>query len=222
MIPNLITINRTEETSEDSSSERNSFSNLGLEIISKDLEGYRDAVLGTIVFNRTTVPRTRCEEFRSVVARQDIITSQALLRANLEVIRDRKGRTLIPHVQGEAVMLYRCKPTMVKVRHNVRQCCQELPIWHGKNFSTPAFLQPISKKISSVCTPRVCNKFDTPIFNIGSTKLSKWIRIEKDGEIKQTENPQEFIPQSHNNRVAYSDQKSLLPFSNLVTHKSKE
>ena len=49
VIPNVITINRTEETSEDSSSERNSFINLELEIISKGLEGYRDAVLGTSV-----------------------------------------------------------------------------------------------------------------------------------------------------------------------------
>ena len=132
------------------------------------------------------------------LARQNIITSQALLRANLGLIRDRKGRALIPHVQGEAVMLYRCQPTMVRVRHDVRKCCQELPIWYGKNFSIPAFLQPISKKISSVCIPRICNKFDTPIFSIGSTKFPKWIRIEKDGEIKRTENPQEFIPQSHN------------------------
>ena len=87
--------------------------------------------------------------------RQDIITSQALMKANLEVIRDRKGRTLIPHVQVEAVMLYRCKPTMVRIRHNVNQCCKELPISYGKNFSIPAFLQPISKKISVVCTPRI-------------------------------------------------------------------
>ena len=57
------------------------------------------------------------------LARQNIITSQALLRANLEVIRDRKVRALIPHVQGEAVVLYRCQPTMVKVRHDVRKCC---------------------------------------------------------------------------------------------------
>ena len=213
VIPNLITVNRTKEkTSEDSSLGRNSFSNMGLEIINKDLEGYRNAALGTIVFNRTTVPKTRCEEFRSVakindgslyrsklddfyiykyirdgesvaitlnqhtkscgrklyrmgipnvhvllveekeefldnrhlrlvemeddimfeseirgamnsielsvdkmymdinfraceLARQNIITSQALLRVNLEVIRDRKGRALIPHDQGEAVML---------------------------------------------------------------------------------------------------------------------
>ena len=71
VIPNLITIDRTEETSEDSSSNRNSFNNLGIEIISKDLEGYRDAVLGTIVFNRTTIPKTRCEEFRSVAKIND-------------------------------------------------------------------------------------------------------------------------------------------------------
>ena len=41
------------------------------------------------------------------MARQDIMISQALLRANLEIIHDRKGRTLVPHVQGEAVMLYK-------------------------------------------------------------------------------------------------------------------
>ena len=40
------------------------------------------------------------------LARQNIITSQALLRANLEVIGDIKGRALIPNVEGEAVMLY--------------------------------------------------------------------------------------------------------------------
>ena len=84
------------------------------------------------------------------LVRQNIITSQALLRENLEVVRDRKGRTLSTHVQGEAVMLYKCQPTMVKVRHGEKRCCQELPIWHGTNFSISAFLQPIRKKVSSV------------------------------------------------------------------------
>ena len=41
------------------------------------------------------------------LARQNIITSEALLRENLEVVRDRKGRTLSTHVQGEAVVLYK-------------------------------------------------------------------------------------------------------------------
>ena len=64
------------------------------------------------------------------IARQDIITSQAFMKANLEVIRDRKGKTLSSHVQGEAVMFYRCKPNEVKIRHDEKQCCKELPIWH--------------------------------------------------------------------------------------------
>ena len=52
------------------------------------------------------------------MARTDIMISQALLRANLEILHDRKGRTLVSHVQGEAVMLYRCKPVEVEIRHN--------------------------------------------------------------------------------------------------------
>ena len=63
------------------------------------------------------------------LARQNIITAQALLKENLEVVRDRKGRTLSTHVQGEAVMLYKCQPTMVKVRHDEQQCC------HGYYYS---------------------------------------------------------------------------------------
>ena len=39
------------------------------------------------------------------LARQNSITAQALLKENLEVVRDRKGRPHSAHVQGEAVML---------------------------------------------------------------------------------------------------------------------
>ena len=57
VIPDLLTINRTEhETSEDSSSGQKTINNMGLEIFNKDLEGYKDATLGTIVFNKTMVP----------------------------------------------------------------------------------------------------------------------------------------------------------------------
>ena len=211
MIPGNRTTN---ETSEDSTSGQKTISNMGLDIINQDLEGYKDAALSTIVFNKTKIPKTNCEEYRSVaeitdgslyksklgefsifryirdgesiavtidqqtrscerelyrsgipniqvllledkeeflnnkhlelaemeeeimfesvlrgamnsneltvdkmyqdinyrvceMARQDIMISQALLRANLEIIHDRKGRTLVPHVQGEAVMLYK-------------------------------------------------------------------------------------------------------------------
>ena len=46
--------------------------------------------------------------------RQNIITSQALLRENMEILRDNKGRTLYGHVQGEAVLIHKCEMTMVK------------------------------------------------------------------------------------------------------------
>ena len=73
----------------------------------------------------------------------------------------------------------------------------ELPVWSGKNFTIPAFVQPISKRVSLTCTPRFCNSFDTPMYNIGTSKIPKWVRISKFGEIIQSENPQEFIPQSY-------------------------
>ena len=59
------------------------------------------------------------------MARTDIMISQALLRANLEILHDRKGRTLVSHVAGEAIILYRCKPVEVKIRHDERKCCKE-------------------------------------------------------------------------------------------------
>ena len=87
------------------------------------------------------------------LARQNIITAQALMKENLEVVRDRKGRPLSTHVNGEAVTMYKCHPTMVRVRHDELRCCQEMPIWHGKNYSESVFLQPVSKRGSEVCTP---------------------------------------------------------------------
>ena len=119
------------------------------------------------------------------MVRTDIMISQALFRANLEILHDRKGRALVSHVQGEAVMLYRCKPIEVKLRHNEERYCRELPVWSGRNFSTPSQVQPISKRVSSVRTPRVCDGFDTPLFNIGASRLPNWVRINKYGEISQ-------------------------------------
>ena len=46
--------------------ENSSFKDMGFNIIEYELEGYRDTFIGTIVFNKTTVPQNRCDEFRSV------------------------------------------------------------------------------------------------------------------------------------------------------------
>ena len=48
--------------------------------------------------------------------RQQIITSQALLRENLETLKDGKGRTLFGHVTGEAAIIHKCGIKMVKPR----------------------------------------------------------------------------------------------------------
>ena len=112
------------------------------------------------------------------LARQNIITAQALLKEDLEIVRDRKGRPLSTHVNGEAVTLYKCHPTMVRIQHDELRCCQEMPIWHDENYSNSAFLQPVSKRVTEVCTPRICNKFDIPLFNIGSEIIPNWVKIE--------------------------------------------
>ena len=107
------------------------------------------------------------------MARTDIMISQALLKANLEVLHDRKGRTLVSLVAGEEVILYRCKPIEVKIQHDERKCCMELPVWSRNNFTTLAYVKPTSKRVTITCTPWVCNSFDTPLFNIGARRVPK-------------------------------------------------
>ena len=96
--------------------------------------------------------------------RQQIITSQALLKQNMENMRDTKGRTLASHVAGEVAMIQRCNLRPVKLR----RCCRELPIWHDKEFEKQGFMKPVTSEITGICTPRMCNQFSSPLFNIGS------------------------------------------------------
>ena len=42
------------------------------------------------------------------VQRQQIIISQEMLRENMEILKDNKGRTLHGHVTGEAVIIHKC------------------------------------------------------------------------------------------------------------------
>ena len=54
--------------------------------------------------------------------RQQIIISQALLKENLETLRDEKGRTLLGHVTGEAAVIHKCGVQMVKARRGEERC----------------------------------------------------------------------------------------------------
>ena len=129
--------------------------------------------------------------------RQQIITSQALLKQNMENMRDTKGRTLASYVAGEVAMIHRCGLRPVKLRRGETRCCRELPIWHGEDFEKQGFMKPVTRKITGICTPRVCNHFSSPLINIGSESNQKWIRIDGE-EVKMTSRSQEFVPQSHN------------------------
>ena len=62
VVPDLITIERTsnEDLKDVTSGQKTTISNIGLDMINKDLEGYHDAALGTIVFDKTKIPETDC------------------------------------------------------------------------------------------------------------------------------------------------------------------
>ena len=68
MIPDLISIERStvKPSNDDPSKHRTSINNMGLDIMNEDLEGHYDSALGTVVFNKTGLPRTECEQYRSV------------------------------------------------------------------------------------------------------------------------------------------------------------
>ena len=48
--------------------------------------------------------------------RQQIITSQAMLQQQMEVLKDSKSRTLYSHTSGEVVIVHKCKKVLVKPR----------------------------------------------------------------------------------------------------------
>ena len=86
------------------------------------------------------------------------------------------------------------------VRHDEKACCEELPIWSGYNLSTPAFMEPITRRVKFSCTPRVCNSFNLPYFNIGTKDHPKWIQVGRAGDIIEARDPQEFVPISTNKK----------------------
>ena len=58
--------------------------------------------------------------------------------------------------------------------------------------------QPTSKPITEMCTPRICNAFETPMFNLGTSQEPRWIQVSRFGSISHSEAPKEFMPLSTN------------------------
>ena len=68
IIPDFISIERTsnENSTNGKSGKTATIKNIGLDALNMDLEGYKDAALGMIVFNKTGLPKSDCETYRSV------------------------------------------------------------------------------------------------------------------------------------------------------------
>ena len=69
-------------------------------------------------------------------------------------------------------------------------------MWSGNDFQEPAFMKPISREVTKLCTPRVCSEYNYPWFNIGTPTEEIWIRVEND-EIVRTDKPKKLSPLSH-------------------------
>ena len=77
IIPNLLSVDRSKEKTDEEILENSSYKDMGFNLIEYELEGYRDAKIGTVVFNRTVLPQNRCEEFRSVAQIPDGLLFQS-------------------------------------------------------------------------------------------------------------------------------------------------
>ena len=128
--------------------------------------------------------------------RQQILMSQALLQQQMQTLRDESGQTVYSHASGEVVEIHKCKSIFVKPRIETEKCCEEMAVWSGRNYQEAAYMKPISKEVTKLCTPRVCTQYNLPWFNIGEGDKEEWIKIDK-GKILKAEKPNKLKPTSH-------------------------
>merc|ERR1711872_1051108 len=103
-----------------------------------------------------------------LLQRQQILLMQAMLLNQLEILRDEEGNTVYSHAAGEVAKVHKCKKILAKGRSGDEKCCEEMAVWVGERFEKPAYMKAISRQVTSVCTPRVCSKFNAPWYNIGT------------------------------------------------------
>ena len=73
----------------------------------------------------------------------------------MELLQDENGDTVFSHSAGEVSKIRKCPKTVVKIRKGDEKCCQELPVYAGKNFEKKAYMKPINRQITSVYTARM-------------------------------------------------------------------
>ena len=70
VIPNLLAFNRTTDKKAEELL-KNSVVRNGFNVLELELEGYKDSLVGTIVFNKTSLPQNKCQHFRFVAKISD-------------------------------------------------------------------------------------------------------------------------------------------------------
>merc|ERR1711923_328684 len=151
-----------------------------------------------------------------LLQRQQILLMQAMLSNQMEVLQDENGDTVFTHAAGEVSKIRKCKKTLVKIRKGDEKCCQELPIWAGKRFEREAYMKPVSRQVTSVCTPRVCSVYSSPYFVIGTEEEEVWVKVENK-EIIMTKKPKEMELNSHN-----KEEELIMHESDIFDDESKE
>ena len=61
IIPNVLSINRSRDQTAEEVLENSIYKDNGFNLVEYELEGYRDATVGTVVFNRTILLRNKCQ-----------------------------------------------------------------------------------------------------------------------------------------------------------------
>jgi len=151
-----------------------------------------------------------------LLQRQQILLMQAMLSNQMELLQDENGDTVFTHAAGEVSKIRKCKKTSVKIRKGDEKCCQELPVWTGEKFEKEAYMKPINRQVTSVCTPRVCSVHNSPIFEIGTKDEEVWVKVEEK-EIILTKKPKELKLNSHS-----KEEEMIMHESDIFDEESKE
>ena len=71
VLPNTLVIARTRNEEIENILDNSHYKSVGGRRNANELESYIDANIGRIIFNRTNIPRDRCQEYRSVTKIED-------------------------------------------------------------------------------------------------------------------------------------------------------
>ena len=148
--------------------------------------------------------------------RQLLIAKMREVRQNAEsVIYDENGFPMLNVRSGELVYLFHCTPVLGRLRTVSKQCCQELPIWTADN--SEMYMVPVSKRLTTHCTPRSCSSSLPAGYNLGTNDDPKWVYVGSTGDPYEGK-----IPNSFQFSKVLERGVNLIEFNGLYTEEQRE